>query len=99
MLPIKREIADVAYRRTALVRRNTRCLLEHPACATRVYPAAVPRRTHSQKPLRSGRVIIIRSKGEYVGSVEAPDRERAEAAAIKRFLILSTCLIAVGWER
>jgi hypothetical protein len=27
----------------------------------------------------------MRSKGEYLGSVEAPDRERAEAAAIKQF--------------
>jgi hypothetical protein len=35
--------------------------------------------------LRSWRVIIIRSKGEYLGSVEAPDRERAEAVAIKQF--------------
>ena len=35
--------------------------------------------------LRSWRVIIIRSKGEYLGSVEAPDRERAEAAAVKLF--------------
>ena len=35
--------------------------------------------------LRSWRVIIIRSKGEYLGSVEAPDRERAGAAAIKQF--------------
>jgi hypothetical protein len=32
--------------------------------------------------LRSWHVIIIRSRGEYLGSVEAPDRERAEAAAI-----------------
>jgi hypothetical protein len=35
--------------------------------------------------LRSWRVILIRSRGEYCGSVEAPDRERAEAAAIKYF--------------
>jgi hypothetical protein len=35
--------------------------------------------------LRSWRVIIIRSKGEYLGSVEAPDRERAEAVAVKQF--------------
>jgi hypothetical protein len=34
---------------------------------------------------RSWRVIIIRSKGEYLGSVEAPDRERAEAVAVKQF--------------
>jgi len=31
--------------------------------------------------LRSWRVIITRSKGEYLGSVEAPDRERAEGVA------------------
>jgi hypothetical protein len=35
--------------------------------------------------LRSWRVIIMRSSGEYLGSVEAPDRERAEAEAIKLF--------------
>jgi hypothetical protein len=35
--------------------------------------------------LRSWRVIIIRSKGEYLGTVEAPDRERAEAVAVKQF--------------
>jgi hypothetical protein len=37
--------------------------------------------------LRSWRVIIMRSKGEYLGSVEAPDRERAEAVAIKQFAL------------
>ena len=37
--------------------------------------------------LRSWRVIIIRSKGEYLGSVEALDRERAEAVAIKQFAL------------
>jgi hypothetical protein len=53
------------------------------------YFAAVPRRSHPKKPahLRSWRVIIIRSKGEYLGSVEAPDRERAEAVAIKQFAV------------
>ena len=47
----------------------------------------VSRRTNPKKPanLRSWRVIIMRSRGEYLGSVEAPDRERAEAAAIKLF--------------
>jgi hypothetical protein len=35
--------------------------------------------------LRSWRVIIMHSRGEYLGSVEAPDRERAEAVAIKQF--------------
>jgi hypothetical protein len=37
--------------------------------------------------VRSWRVSIIRSKGEYLGSVEAPDRERAEAVAIKQFAL------------
>ena len=37
--------------------------------------------------LRSWRIIIIRSKGEYLGPVEAPDRERAEAVAIKEFVL------------
>jgi hypothetical protein len=43
------------------------------------------RRTHPKKPAKSWRVLIIRSRGEYLGSVEAPDRERAEAVAIKQF--------------
>jgi len=47
----------------------------------------VPKRTHPKKPPRSWRVIIIRSKGEYLGSVEALDRERAEAIAIKQFAL------------
>jgi len=49
----------------------------------------VSKRTNSPKPanLRSWRVIITRSKGEYLGSVEAPDRERAEAVAIKQFAL------------
>ena len=51
--------------------------------ADRVY-RAVPKRTHPKKPPRSWRVIIICGKGEYLGSVEAPDRERAEAVAIKQ---------------
>ena len=42
-------------------------------------------RTRPKKPVRSWRVILIRSRGEYLGSVEAPDRERAEAAAVKLF--------------
>ena len=35
--------------------------------------------------MRSWRVIIIRSKGEYLGSVEVPAGDRAEAIAIKQF--------------
>jgi hypothetical protein len=33
----------------------------------------------------SWRVVIMRSRGEYLGSVEAPDRERAKGVAIKQF--------------
>jgi hypothetical protein len=46
----------------------------------------VSKRTNPQQPLRSWRVIIIRSKGEYLGAVEAPDRGKAEAVAIKQLL-------------
>jgi hypothetical protein len=45
----------------------------------------VSERTRPKKPATSWRVILIRSRGEYLGSVEAPDRERAEAAAVKLF--------------
>jgi hypothetical protein len=47
----------------------------------------VSRRTNPKKPAkpRSWRAVIIRSKGENLGVVEAPDRERAEAVAIKQF--------------
>jgi hypothetical protein len=38
-----------------------------------------------KKPAKSWRVLIIRRRGEYLGSVEAPDRERAEAVAVKVF--------------
>jgi len=48
---------------------------------------AMLQRTHPKKPPRSWRAIIIRSKGEYLGSVEAPNRERAEAVAIKQFAL------------
>jgi hypothetical protein len=44
-----------------------------------------PRKKAAAAKLRSWRVLIIRSKGEYLGSVEAPDRERAEAVAVKLF--------------
>jgi hypothetical protein len=37
--------------------------------------------------MRSWRVIIMRSRGEYLGSVEAPDRDRSEAIAIKLFAL------------
>jgi hypothetical protein len=46
-------------------------------------------KTARKKPtaakLRSWRVIIMRSRGELLGYVEALDRERAEGEAIKLF--------------
>jgi hypothetical protein len=42
------------------------------------------KRAAAAKP-RSWRVTTIRSRGEHLGTVEAPDRERAEAVAVKAF--------------
>jgi hypothetical protein len=35
--------------------------------------------------LRTWRVAIIRKRGEFLGTVEAPDQEAAEAAAVEAF--------------
>jgi hypothetical protein len=35
--------------------------------------------------LRSWRVAIIRKRGQYLGTVEAPDEKAAEAAAMAEF--------------
>ena len=45
------------------------------------------RRTHPQKPtkLRSWRVSLIRKRGQYLGTVEAPNEKAAEAAAVAEF--------------
>jgi hypothetical protein len=37
------------------------------------------------KLAKSWRVLIMRNRGEYIGSVEAPDRQLAEAVAVKLF--------------
>jgi hypothetical protein len=47
-------------------------------------PARMSRRTPPKKPAKSWRVIIMRSRGEHLGTVEAPDRERAEVVAVNR---------------
>ena len=54
---------------------------------TTIIFAGVSRRTNPKKPAKSWRVIIMRSRGEYLGSVEAPDREKAAAVAIKQFAL------------
>jgi hypothetical protein len=45
----------------------------------------ITRQRPAAAKLRSWRVVLIRAKGEHLGTVEAPDRERARAAAIKDF--------------
>jgi hypothetical protein len=37
--------------------------------------------------LRTWRVLIIRNRAQFLGFVEAPDRQAAEAAAAKQFNI------------
>ena len=73
--------------RTRWARKNEKTALALVICGR--YLAGVSRRIPLKMPtkLRNWRVIIIRSKGEYLGSVEAPDRERAEAVAIKQFAL------------
>jgi hypothetical protein len=39
----------------------------------------IARKKPTAAKLRSWRVIIMRSRGKYPGSVEAPDRERSRA--------------------
>jgi hypothetical protein len=39
---------------------------------------------------------MMRSKGEYLGSVEAPDCERAEAVAIRQLISTRTSGAASG---
>jgi hypothetical protein len=50
-----------------------------------VSPRKIARQRPATAKLRSWAVTIIRSKGQYLGSVEAPDRERPESVAIKQF--------------
>jgi hypothetical protein len=52
-----------------------------------VSPKKITRQRPAAAKLRSWRVIIIRSRGEYLGSVAAPDRALAETIAIKQFAL------------
>src|SRR5712672_2761883 len=84
--PIRRLLDGVLPREGASPKNAWAAFLTAPALSIL---ARVSLRTHPKKPanLRSWRVIIMRSRGEYLGSVEAPDRERAEAIAIKQFAL------------
>jgi hypothetical protein len=43
------------------------------------------RKKTTSLPLRTWRVGIIRRRGAFLGDVQAPDRETAEAAAVEKF--------------
>ena len=43
------------------------------------------KRSGKTPELRRWRVSLIRKRGEFLGYVEAPDREAAEAAAVEEF--------------
>jgi hypothetical protein len=51
--------------------------------------AMPPRKITRQRPtaakLRSWRVSIIRKRGQYLGTVEAPNQKAAEAVAVAEF--------------
>jgi hypothetical protein len=44
-----------------------------------------PTKAKTSTRLRSCGVVLIRSKGQFLGWVEAPDAKAAEAAAIRSF--------------
>jgi hypothetical protein len=48
-------------------------------------PAKSVRRKPTAAKLRSWRVSLIRKRGQYLGTVEAPNEKAAEAAAMAEF--------------
>jgi hypothetical protein len=57
-----------------------RCLLAYISMAMRPAP-----KKKAVAKLRSWRVSIIRKRGQYLGTVEAPTEKAAEAAAVAEF--------------
>ena len=59
-----------------------------------------PNKTTRQKlaaaKLRSWRVSIIRKRGQYLGTVEAPNEKAAEAAAVADLILAPNS--ASGWS-
>jgi hypothetical protein len=47
--------------------------------------AARARKKPTAAKLRSWRISIIRKRGQYLGTVEAPNEKAAEAAAVSEF--------------
>ena len=50
-----------------------------------IYPTMRPRKKASAAKLRSWRVSILRQRAHHLGTVRAPDRDAAEAAAVAAF--------------
>ena len=48
-------------------------------------PKNITRQRPTAAKLRSWRVSIIRERGQYLGTVEAPNEKAAEAAAVAEF--------------
>jgi hypothetical protein len=48
-------------------------------------PAKSVRRKPTATKVRSWRVSLIRKRGQYLGTVEAPNEKAAEAAAVAEF--------------
>ena len=51
------------------------------------YPTGMkaPKKKATAEKLRSWRATILRQRGEYLGTIEAPDAKSAEALAVKLF--------------
>jgi hypothetical protein len=44
-----------------------------------------PKRKPTAAKLKRWRISIMRSRGQHLGTIEAPDREAAEAEAVRAF--------------
>jgi hypothetical protein len=82
---VRRELTRRSLLPTKAVFRSRNVKLAFALCGR--YLARVSRRISPKKPanLRSWRVIIMRSRGEYLGSVESPNEKAAEVAAVTEF--------------
>ena len=58
------------------------CELHHTSL---VVDMKAPRKNPTAAKLRSWRISIIRKRGQYLGTVEAPNEKAAEAAAVAEF--------------
>ena len=52
---------------------------------TYVISMKAPKKKATAEKLRSWRATILRQRGEYLGTIEAPDAKTAEQIALKQF--------------